>query len=202
MGGAVHEGDAAAAVLAALGPDTDLFVSSSMPVRDLDAFGMPRPDGVRVHGNRGASGIDGIVSTAFGIASQRDRPIVCLLGDIAFFHDRNGLLWSRENDAPVVFVLIDNDGGAIFHRLPIAGFDPEFTELFATPHGVDPAPVAESHGIPIETVEIDGLTEAVEAALARARTEVVRVQTDRVQNQHRHAEVEETVLRSVRVALG
>ena len=88
--GEPHEGDVLATVAAAVPEGANLFVSSSMPVRDLDAFGAPRDETVRVFGNRGASGIDGIVSTAFGVAAATGAPTVCVIGDVALFHDQNG----------------------------------------------------------------------------------------------------------------
>jgi 2-succinyl-5-enolpyruvyl-6-hydroxy-3-cyclohexene-1-carboxylate synthase len=96
--GDLHEGDVLAGVAASVPTGASVFVSSSMPIRDLDAFGSCRDDVVHVFGNRGASGIDGIVSTAFGVAAASAGPTVCVLGDIALFHDLNGLLWSREED--------------------------------------------------------------------------------------------------------
>ena len=135
--GIPHEGEILSIVSSAVIPQGSLFVSSSMPVRDLDVFGCPHSEKIHVYGNRGASGIDGIISTAFGVASQCNSPVVCVLGDLAFFHDQNGLLWQREDDTAVVFVLIDNNGGGIFHMLPVAEHEPDFTRLIATPHGLD-----------------------------------------------------------------
>jgi 2-succinyl-5-enolpyruvyl-6-hydroxy-3-cyclohexene-1-carboxylate synthase len=198
-----HEGDVWSAVLAAVPPAGTVFVSSSMPVRDLDTFGHPREEPLAVYGNRGASGIDGIVSTAFGVASQQRRgPTVCVLGDLAFLHDQNGLLWSREDDAHVVFVLVDNDGGGIFHSLPVAGAEPAFTEYFATPHGLDLDLAAGLHGIEVRDVALPGLRCSLEEAIRAGRTVVLRLRTDRAANHRRHVEVAESVARSVREVLG
>jgi 2-succinyl-5-enolpyruvyl-6-hydroxy-3-cyclohexene-1-carboxylate synthase len=200
-GGEAHEGDAWPAVLAATPSDGTVFVSSSMPVRELDAFGRPRDEPLFVTGNRGASGIDGIVSTAFGVSSQRPGPAVCVLGDIAFFHDQNGLLWQREPDSAVVFVLIDNDGGGIFHMLPVAEHEPHFTPLVATPHGLDLRHAAALHGIALTDVTIADLEGALRSALHAGRTAVLRVRTDRVKNHERRREVMDAVKRSVREKL-
>jgi 2-succinyl-5-enolpyruvyl-6-hydroxy-3-cyclohexene-1-carboxylate synthase len=200
--GASHEGDVLAAVCAAVPAGGTVFVSSSMPVRDLDAFGHPREEPLLAFGNRGASGIDGIVSSAFGVASQRAAPTVCVLGDLAFFHDQNGLLWSREEDARVVFVLVDNDGGGIFHGLPVARHEPAFTTYFATPHGLDLRHAAELHGIEMREVAIPELRASLEGAIRAARTVVLRVRSDRAANHRRHEEVAAAVARSVREALG
>jgi 2-succinyl-5-enolpyruvyl-6-hydroxy-3-cyclohexene-1-carboxylate synthase len=196
-----HEGDVAAAVAASVPKGASLFVSSSMPIRDLDAFASCRDDVVHVFGNRGASGIDGIVSTAFGIAAASAGPTVCVLGDVALFHDLNGLLWSRENDLAVVFVLIDNDGGGIFHMLPVREHEPHFSRYFATPHGLDFALAAEMHGVPLFDVSGEGIAHEVQGAVEVGRTSILRVRTDRVVNQQRHAEVAEAVARQVRASL-
>jgi len=156
---------------------------------------------VRVFGNRGSSGIDAIVSTAFGVSAATGRPTVCVIGDVALFHDQNGLLWNREPDAPVVFVLIDNDGGGIFHMLPVAERDAAFTKYFATPHGLDFRHVAEMHGIDFSDGEIDELGAALVSALESGRTSILRVRTDRERNVRRHREVSDAVAEAVRKAL-
>jgi 2-succinyl-5-enolpyruvyl-6-hydroxy-3-cyclohexene-1-carboxylate synthase len=199
--GEPHEGEVLATVSAAVPEGANLFVSSSMPIRDLDAFGVPRDETLHVFGNRGSSGIDGIVSTAFGVSAATGRPTVCVIGDIALFHDQNGLLWSRESDAQIVFVLIDNDGGGIFHMLPIAERDPAFTKYFATPHGLDFRHVAEMHNIDFFDGEIDGLGAALAVALESERTCILRVRTDRETNVRRHREISDAVTEAVREAL-
>ena len=199
--GEPHEGDVLATVAAAVPEGANLFVSSSMPVRDLDAFGAPRDETVRVFGNRGASGIDGIVSTAFGVAAATGAPTVCVIGDVALFHDQNGLLWSREPDAQVVFVLIDNDGGGIFHLLPIAEHDPAFTKYFATPHGLDFRHVAEMYDIDFTDSEIEVLDSALAIGLESGRTCIVRVRTNRETNTRRHREISDAVTEAVQKAL-
>ena len=200
--GDLHEGDILAAVASSVPTGASLFVSSSMPIRDLDAFAACRDDVVHVFGNRGASGIDGIVSTAFGIAAASAGPTVCVLGDIALFHDLNGLLWSREEDLALVFVLIDNDGGGIFHMLPVREHEPHFSRYFATPHGLDFSLAAQMHGVPLSDVDGKSISDEVKKALEVGRTTILRVRTDRTTNQQRHAEVAESVARRVLAILG
>ncbi len=200
--GVDQEGDIARVVTETLPEGANLVVSSSMPIRDLDAFGLPSSRALAIFGNRGASGIDGVVSTAFGIAASSEAPTVCLIGDVALFHDQNGLLWSRERDAAVVFVLIDNDGGGIFHMLPIADHEPHFTKYFATPHGLDFRHAAEMHGIDYSEATVDGLSQALSAAVSEARTRVLCLRSDRDVNTRRHREVADAVAGSVRAALG
>ncbi len=165
--GELLEGEILAAVAEGLPEGANLMVASSMPIRDLDAFAFPSPKALQVFGNRGASGIDGLVSTTLGIASASEsgpsphgtgtgagagteptRPTVGVLGDLAFFHDMNGLLALKSLRSRVLFVVVNNDGGGIFHTLPIRGHEPAFTQFFATPHGLDFGKVAELYGIP------------------------------------------------------
>lgn len=197
-----HEGWVLADVAKALPEGSSLFVSSSMPVRDLDAFGTPRDTALRVVANRGASGIDGILSTAFGVAAASSGRTVCVVGDVAFFHDQNGLLWSREEDAAVVFVLVDNDGGGIFHMLPVREHEPHFTRFFATPHGLDLQHAARMHGVPFQDVDGPGLVGALGKALEAGGTHVLRVRTDRGKAQARRRDIIDAVVRSVRTVLG
>lgn len=178
-------------------PEAAVFVSSSMPVRDLDVFGVPDGRAWSVLGNRGASGIDGIVSTAFGVSAGQERPVVCVLGDLALFHDQNGLLWSREDDLAVIFVLVDNDGGGIFHMLPIAEHEPDFTTFFATPHGLDFRHAAALHGIEYRDVTPATLEAEVATSASRGGTSVLRLRTDRVAARARRAEIASAVAEAV-----
>jgi 2-succinyl-5-enolpyruvyl-6-hydroxy-3-cyclohexene-1-carboxylate synthase len=199
--GDLLEADVWSSVPGALSRGATLFVSSSTPVRDLDALTLPREEGLEVLANRGASGIDGIVSTAFGIASQRAGATVCVIGDLAFFHDQNGLLWSREPDAPVVFVLVDNDGGGLFQGLPIAAHEPHFTRFFVTPHGLDLRHAAELHGLVVSDVPILDLGEALDAALRERKTIILRVRSERVASQAKREQLVKAVSDAVRAAL-
>lgn len=161
--------------------DAELVVASSMPVRDLEWFGGAR---ARAHANRGANGIDGVISTAVGRALT-GRTVVALVGDIAFTHDSNALVALRERDADVRVVVLDNDGGGIFGFLPQASRLPaeRFEQLFGTPHGTDVVALAGAHGVPARTVEtLDGLI----TALATPGPGVTRVETDRAENVRLH----------------
>ena len=191
-----HEGAYAAATIRALPPGATLFVSSSMPVRDVDSYGRPAALDVQVLGNRGASGIDGIVSTVMGCAGGGAGPVVGLVGDIAFYHDMNGLLATRDNQLNVVFVLVDNDGGGIFHMLPIRDFEPVFTPCFATPHGLDLRHAATLYGLRFTEASTPAeLEEAIAAGVGRAGTEIIRVRTDRERNRRRHERTRARVAR-------
>lgn len=130
-----HEDAILSTVLGELPPSATLVIGNSMPVRDLDRFGRPESTDTTVIGNRGASGIDGVLSTTFGVASATDRPTVAVVGDLAFHHDATALSLANSHDIDATIVLINNDGGGIFHLLPIEAYDPPFTERFRAAHG-------------------------------------------------------------------
>jgi len=178
-GTAVHD------VLETLPDGAILFAGNSMPVRHVDTFDRPTARRVSVYGNRGASGIDGNVSTALGLAAATGRPVAALLGDITFYHDMNGLLAVRQHGLiNVTFVVINNDGGGIFHRLPIARHDPPFTELFLTPHGLTFEHAAAMYGLAYRVVADRA---GLRAALAEAwdgTARLIEVKTDSAADYH------------------
>jgi len=159
-------------------PGATLVVASSAPVRDLDAYSAARDD-VRVVANRGASGIDGFVSTALGVALATDGPTVALAGDLSFLHDQSGLLLRPDRDVDLVLVVIDNDGGGLFHQLPQAA-QPHFERLFATPHGIDLRDVAHAHRVAASLVtSLADLRQAIGVAVESGGVHVLVVPTDR-----------------------
>ena len=166
-----------------------LVVASSMPVRDLDWFMAPH-ESLDVIGNRGASGIDGFVSTSIGVALARAQPIVALAGDLSMLHDSNGLSVTGGPRPDVVFVVINNDGGGIFSFLPQAELTESFETLFGTPHGADFQALANLHGCRYELVES---AVALERAVAEAREaggiHIVEVRTDRGRNVQIHQDI-------------
>jgi 2-succinyl-5-enolpyruvyl-6-hydroxy-3-cyclohexene-1-carboxylate synthase len=148
--------------LAAHYPDGSLvYTASSMPIRDQETFLPAIPRDVRFLCNRGANGIDGLVSSGIGAAVASGRPASLVLGDLALYHDMNGLLGLRHAKAPVRIVVPQNDGGGIFHFLPQAESVEEFEELFGTPTGLDLAKVADLYGL--EHRRVDALADLGEA---------------------------------------
>ncbi|MFA9516180.1 2-succinyl-5-enolpyruvyl-6-hydroxy-3-cyclohexene-1-carboxylic-acid synthase [Halopenitus sp. H-Gu1] len=150
------EGRAVATIAESVPDPATLFVSNSMPVRDLDRFARPTTRNLTVDGNRGVSGIDGIVSTGLGAGSATTDDLTIVLGDLALYHDSNGLLALERLDLDATVVTINNDGGGIFHQLPIEEFDPEFTEWFKTPHGLEFESLADLHGLTYERIDARG----------------------------------------------
>jgi 2-succinyl-5-enolpyruvyl-6-hydroxy-3-cyclohexene-1-carboxylate synthase len=156
-----------------------LFVASSLPVRHLEQFVPPNSTPIRTLANRGASGIDGTVSSALGAAAASEAPLVLVSGDLAFYHDLNGLLALRRCGLKLTIVLLNNDGGGIFRRLPIADFDPPFTDLFLTPHGLDFEPLVRAFGADFMRATSRGeLRRALQAALEAETTHVIEVSSD------------------------
>ena len=184
-------------LVGALPPSARLVASSSMPIRDLEWY--VRPGGpLAVDANRGANGIDGVVSTAVGLAlADRDRPTALLIGDVAFLHDSNGLLGAASRDIDLVIVVVDNDGGGIFSFLPPAtAVAPDrFERLFGTPHGLDLAALAAAYGV--RAAAVDDLEEAVRASLGKGGVHVLVVRTDRATNVEVHQRLNDAVAAAV-----
>ncbi len=131
-----------------------VVVSNSMPLRDLETFLKAAPQ-IDLFCNRGISGIDGVTSTAFGVATQIQRRTVLITGDLAFLHDLEILASSTLTGFDLTVFVLNNDGGEIFGTLPIAGFEPECTRHFITPHGLSVAAVTSALGIPAFAITND-----------------------------------------------
>ena len=161
-----------------------------MPVRDAETFFPAREQPPRVLANRGANGIDGTVSTAFGVAATASGPVVLLIGDVALIHDLGGLLAASRLGLKLTIVLLHNDGGGIFHFLPVSGEGAEFVEHVATPHGLDFAHAAALFGLGYEVADtVESFRAALGRALAADRTSIVAVHTDREANVAVHGAV-------------
>lgn len=162
----LHEGHAVAALARIIPGGSTLIVGSSRPIRDVDAFWPTQAAPLRILANRGASGIDGLVSTGLGAAAV-DPSTVLLIGDLSLYHDMNGLWAIRRHGLRAKIVVLDNDGGGIFSFLPPSRHHDVFEELFGTPLGLDLARVAELYGLGFEEVRsADGLPAAMERMLA------------------------------------
>ena len=191
-----------AELAARLPAGTTLWVSSSMPVRDLDSFGAARTAPLRVLANRGANGIDGVISSALGAAAANDGPTVLAIGDLAFYHDMNGLLAARLHDLDATIVLVNNDGGGIFSFLP--QHDPalvsrrDFELLFGTPHGLDFANTAALYGARLARPQSwSAFAETLQAAVGRPGLDVIEVRTDRARNVAQHRDAWAAVVRAI-----
>jgi 2-succinyl-5-enolpyruvyl-6-hydroxy-3-cyclohexene-1-carboxylate synthase len=173
----------AAWLLARLLPvGTPLFVSNSMPVRDVEYVWPPGDRAVRPFCNRGANGIDGTLSTALGTAHGAGQPAVLLTGDLALLHDTNGFLLRPKFRGGLTIVLINNRGGGIFGHLPVAQFEPPFEEFFATPQAADFAKLCAAYGV--EHVPVRDWNHFAElvANLPETGVRVLEVTTDRTRD--------------------
>ncbi|MEA2297162.1 MAG: 2-succinyl-5-enolpyruvyl-6-hydroxy-3-cyclohexene-carboxylate synthase [Solirubrobacteraceae bacterium] len=181
-----------------LGPETTLFVAASMPIRDVESFFAVRDDGPRVLSNRGANGIDGTISSAFGVAAAAAGPVVVLIGDVALAHDIGGLLAATRLDLSLTVVLLDNGGGGIFDFLRVAGERDVFERHVATPTGLDFARAAALYGLAHARVErLADLREELDRARARPGSTLIEVRTDRTENVLLHARAWDAVGRTL-----
>lgn len=171
--------------------DSALFAGNSLPVRHLDQFGLATDLPLFAWANRGASGIDGNVSTALGIgAARRGLPLVAVLGDITLYHDMNGLLAIDRCGVPVTIVLLNNGGGGIFHRLPVSQFEPHFSDYFITPHGLDFAHAAALYGLNyIRADDRASFRDAFSRSLGGQQSTLIEVRSDAIADLKRRAEV-------------
>lgn len=163
-------------LLAALPSGSLLFCAASMPIRDTDRGMRPRAD-VKIMANRGANGIDGLVSTAIGAALTHHGPAYALLGDLAFLHDQNGLLLGQQDPRPdLTIIVVNNRGGGIFSMLPQNAFPQAFERVFGTPQDVDVATLVAAHRLPYTLIEH---AEDVADVVGWPGLRVVEVRTER-----------------------
>ncbi len=179
------------AVLAAALPDgATLVAGNSMPVRDLDSFFPATSRRIRIAGTRGASGIDGVVSTAVGAAAAGEGPVAVLVGDLSLLHDLNGLWPLRQYGLSLLVLLVNNDGGGIFHFLPqreqAAG---QFEDWFGTPHGLDFEGAIRTFGGRLLRPALGEWHEAIGSALATPGLTVLELRTERERNVELHREL-------------
>jgi 2-succinyl-5-enolpyruvyl-6-hydroxy-3-cyclohexene-1-carboxylate synthase len=193
LGDALSEPRVARELGERLDEETMLWVASSMPVRDVEAFFGVREDPPRVLANRGANGIDGTVSSALGAAASGARTIL-LVGDVAVAHDVGGLLAAKRHGLALTIVLLNNDGGGIFEFLPVSGEGDAYVEHVATPLGLDFAHAAALYGCPhTRPATLPEFRTALAAALEANRTTIVEIRTDRHENRELHRRVNDAV---------
>jgi 2-succinyl-5-enolpyruvyl-6-hydroxy-3-cyclohexene-1-carboxylate synthase len=201
---ASFEGRAVAEIATALPDDATLVVGNSMPVRDVDTFVRGDERTVRIVANRGANGIDGVVSSALGAAAVAHGPVVLIVGDLSFYHDLNGLLAARQYGIEATVVVLNNDGGGIFSFLPQAELldSAVFEQLFGTPIGVDVAAAAALYGASYARPrDWDTFRCEVGRAMSEAGLSIVEHVTDRAQNVVQHRAITAAVAEALRSAV-
>jgi 2-succinyl-5-enolpyruvyl-6-hydroxy-3-cyclohexene-1-carboxylate synthase len=195
----LFEGSVLAELVTHAGDDFALHVGNSLPVRALDTFVGGSPIALDVACNRGANGIDGVVSTALGAAALRRRPTVLVVGDLSFLHDLGALQIAARHRVPLLVVVVNNDGGGIFSFLPQAALGDTFEMLFGTPHGLELSGAVTMCGG--RHVRVRSRAE-LGAAIARWRADpsftVVEVPSDRAATRMLHARL----LAAARAPLG
>ena len=180
---------------AAYGDGELVYTASSMPIRDQEAFLSSTATDVTFLCNRGANGIDGLISSGIGAAHAAGRPTTIVTGDLGLLHDVGGLAALRDVPTPVRIVAIDNDGGGIFHFLPQeqALPDEEFEALLGTPRGVDAAKAAALFDLPHRSLDsLDELPDALAAG-----TGLIEVKTDRLTNAALHRRLADRVAAAI-----
>ena len=181
------EGRAVVELQRALSPGATIFAGNSMPVRDVDSFLASDEKALTVTSNRGANGIDGVVSSALGHAAAGAGPVALLIGDISLYHDLNGLWAGMRHGLDLTIVVLNNGGSAIFHYLPQAAHEHVFEEWFATPSDIDFAAAARAYGVSHRV--LGNWSELEEALVGRGKgVRIVEVPTDRVRNLEMHQE--------------
>ncbi len=175
-----------------------LWIGSSLPIRDVDLFGVPRGD-IRVLASRGASGIDGTVSAAIGAALAHDGPAFALVGDLAFLHDAPGLVLGPDESRPdLCLIVVNNDGGGIFSTLEQAAFPGTFERLFGTPHGAGLHHLAAAFGLAYERLDQPADLDKI---VAGSGLRIVEAQTDRATGAALRVRLREAASAAVRAVL-
>jgi 2-succinyl-5-enolpyruvyl-6-hydroxy-3-cyclohexene-1-carboxylate synthase len=189
----------AARLLTARAPEgSGLMLASSMPVRDTDTYGAEAQGAPFVAANRGASGIDGTVATAAGLARGLQREVTLLLGDLALLHDLNSLALLAASPEPVIVVVINNHGGGIFSFLPIARHREVFESFFGTPHAFSFEHAARMFDLDYASpASLDDFARIYEEALSERSSCIIEVTTDRAENVELHRRVEAAVAEAV-----
>jgi len=159
--------------------NSNLFISNSTPVRDLDFFAPKTSKNISIFTNRGASGIDGIVSTSLGIAAADKKPAFLVIGDLALYHDINSLQITKEYNINLKIILVDNNGGGIFNMLPVAEYKTVFNKFFNTKLNIDFAALIKGFGcdyFPIKSWK--NLSDKLSSGKSNSNVSVLHIKTD------------------------
>ncbi len=190
------------ALLADMMPlDSTLFVGNSMPIRDLDTFFLNNGKGIQTIANRGANGIDGVVSTALGVSTVSKNTVLAI-GDLSFFHDMNGLLAAKLQKQNITILLVNNDGGGIFSFLPQANEREHFETLFGTPHGLDFSHTAQLYGGKYNKVQNwDEFEKVFTESFEIQGLKIIEVPTERESNLQKHRNLWSFVSQEIKMVL-
>ncbi|WP_068986883.1 2-succinyl-5-enolpyruvyl-6-hydroxy-3-cyclohexene-1-carboxylic-acid synthase [Lysinibacillus xylanilyticus] len=183
---AIDEGAMVSRLLNMIPNGSDIFVSSSMPVRDIDTFLMATSKDIRIVANRGTNGIDGVVSTAMGFSQGNNRETYLLIGDLAFLHDVNGLIASRYQECNLTIIVMNNDGGGIFSYLPQSTVEAHYEDLFGTPTALEFRDIANMYAM--DYIRVDDISELSEkfTTIKKRPLRLFEIFTDREENVYAH----------------
>ncbi|MGE7765958.1 2-succinyl-5-enolpyruvyl-6-hydroxy-3-cyclohexene-1-carboxylic-acid synthase [Peribacillus sp. NPDC096540] len=181
--------------------ESTLFVGNSMPIRDLDTFFLNNEKGIKTFANRGANGIDGVVSTALGVSTVSENTVLAI-GDLSFFHDMNGLLAAKLQKQNITILLVNNDGGGIFSFLPQANDREHFETLFGTPHGLDFSHTAKLYGGKYSKVQNwNELRQVFTGSFEIQGLKIIEVPTERESNLQKHRNLWSFVSQEIKMVL-
>jgi len=187
--GQLFEGTVVTELQALMSRGSTLFVGNSMPIRDVDSFFCNKEGAIRIMANRGANGIDGLISTAIGISAVSEQTVL-LIGDLSFYHDMNGLLAAKLHQLNITIVIVNNNGGGIFSFLPQAKLPNHFEVLFGTPTGLDYEHAIKMYGGQFQRVQSwQQFREAFQQAKQHGGLQVIEVPTNRELNVELHRQI-------------
>ncbi|MFD1413452.1 2-succinyl-5-enolpyruvyl-6-hydroxy-3-cyclohexene-1-carboxylic-acid synthase [Oceanobacillus jeddahense] len=178
----ITEGETVRAIADVIPDHTTLYVGNSMAVRDVDSFFMVTSKNIAILCNRGANGIDGVISSAVGAAASGER-LTLLIGDLSFFHDMNGLLAAKQYQLPITIVLVNNNGGGIFSFLPQADDKKHFEAIFGTPVDLPFENAGALYNADYKVASTESaLKVQLEESYQRSGLSIIEVKTDRDEN--------------------
>jgi len=163
--------------------NSSIMLSNSLPVRDFDYWASCSSKHLTIFNNRGASGIDGIISTALGIASVKKEPVFLITGDLAYYYDLNAFMTAQKYSIPLIIILINNNGGGIFNSLPVSRYTKFLQEYLITPHQLNFEKLTNAFGVGYSKVKTwKGFRDSLNTAVAKKKPVVIEIQTDAVRS--------------------
>ncbi|TCT17526.1 2-succinyl-5-enolpyruvyl-6-hydroxy-3-cyclohexene-1-carboxylate synthase [Melghiribacillus thermohalophilus] len=175
-----------------------LFAGNSMPIRDVDSFFVKTDKSIQIQANRGANGIDGVVSSAIGMAATGKR-VTLLIGDVSFFHDLNGLIIARQYQIPLTVVLVNNNGGGIFSFLPQSQEPRHFERLFGTPLQLSFEHAANMYGAGYRLAEtLEQFRQNLRESYTSEGIQIIEVRTDREENERWHRQIWKEISQAIK----
>ncbi|WP_191560502.1 2-succinyl-5-enolpyruvyl-6-hydroxy-3-cyclohexene-1-carboxylic-acid synthase [Metabacillus idriensis] len=199
QGGELFEGNIYRELQHAIPSQCHVIAGNSMPIRDLDNYFLNTEKNITVFANRGANGIDGVVSTALGISAASDHPTFLVIGDLSFYHDMNGLLAAKMHKLNLTIILVNNDGGGIFSFLPQSKEEKHFETLFGTPSGLDFKHAADMYdGTYASPANWNDFRSSVAAAIDKKGLNIIEIRTNRHTRVKIHRELMNRVSQEIR----